>query len=248
MTANEAWDWVAPLGYANIVEGSDELLPNSDVFGDFGNAYHPGTENMGPDLVEVNSTGDIVWEMNVLPTLDYNYDIYRTQRFCFSPVIQTLQALEASLNESININWSIWYDCYTNENMNGSFELWLNNNLIQNGACTFPKYWLSSNLNFTLNSLPTGVYNLTFNVMDEAGHPSQNTVLIYVNTPMPILNNSDLSLFDSPVSTELLIITIFLVGVGFVEYAEYRIKKKVTSKVVLTDKRYVTQPNYQIYG
>ena len=64
--------------------------------------------------------------------------------------------------------------------------------------------------------------------MDKAGNPSQNTVLIYVNTPMPILNNSDLSLFDSPVSTELLIITIFLVGVGFVEYAEYRIKKKVT--------------------
>ena len=35
MTANEAWDWVAPLGYANIVEGKAMNYYQTQMFLEF---------------------------------------------------------------------------------------------------------------------------------------------------------------------------------------------------------------------
>ncbi|MFX1517465.1 MAG: aryl-sulfate sulfotransferase [Promethearchaeota archaeon] len=78
MIANESWIWTTPNSYYSHALGDADRLPNGNRLGTFGTSTHPDTD-IGARLVEVNSKGNIVWELNFPHTETYKYEVNRME-------------------------------------------------------------------------------------------------------------------------------------------------------------------------
>jgi hypothetical protein len=66
--------------------------------------------------------------------------------------------------------------------MTGSYELYMNDVLIDNDGLLFNTFWRPKNLTFNLGILSQGSYNLTLVVYDEAGHQNSDSCRIIVGS------------------------------------------------------------------
>ncbi|MHA1221738.1 MAG: aryl-sulfate sulfotransferase [Candidatus Heimdallarchaeaceae archaeon] len=180
MIANESWTWEAPPDYFSGWWGDADRLPNGDRIGVFGTRNHPYTD-IGARLVEVNEDGEIVWEMNFPKSNNYSYGIYRMERFRFNPILQPIEDRVVISNEDVRMTWQTWYNFRTKSRMNGSYQIYLNNSLIDSGIHTFDKFWKSCNLTINLGQLLKNTYNVTLVLTDEAGHSTTDTVFVTVS-------------------------------------------------------------------
>ncbi|NPD90331.1 MAG: hypothetical protein HGN29_16585 [Asgard group archaeon] len=179
MTANETWTWEAPSSYYSDVWGDADPLPNGNVFGTFGAFEHDGYISIGARMIEVNTTGDIVWEMN-FPMTNYHYGIYRAERFGLSPFINASSKLFAGSGTEISATFQTWYNFRSKIKTIGSYDLYLDDALIDTDSVQFDKFWRVKNLTFELGILPDGQHNLTVAIADEAGHTTIKTIFINI--------------------------------------------------------------------
>ena len=186
MTANETWSWVSPRNYYATAFGDADLLPNNNRLGTFGGWEANSSISIGTRLVEVNETGQIVWEMDFNLTENYAWKVNRMERFRYTPILNSPENLVIVEDQSISINWTAWYNFRSKQRINGSYTLNLNDSLIQSGIHTFDKFWRSTDLTFDsynldiLKNLKAGSYNLTLVLSDEAGHKTYDSVYITV--------------------------------------------------------------------
>ncbi|MFX0091161.1 MAG: aryl-sulfate sulfotransferase, partial [Candidatus Hodarchaeota archaeon] len=138
MTANESWSWIAPPNYYSGAYGDADRLPNGNRLGTFGTLWHP--DKIRARLAEVNEGGELVWEMN-FPQSDFVYNIYRLERFRFSPILDSPSDITTLLEANFSITWQTWYNFRTNIQMLGSYTLYLDNQIIENGTHVFDKFW-----------------------------------------------------------------------------------------------------------
>ncbi len=176
MTANVTWDWKGTTTYYSYIWGDADRLPNGNRLGTFGTTKHPYVET-GAILVEVDESGNIVWEMNFPYTDQYKCGVYRMERFRYSPVIQEVDDIITTEQVNLNVTWNTWYNFRTKETIVGSYQVYLDNTLIDLGSHTFAKFWQATNLSVNIGLLTNGYHNLTLVVADEAGHVS----IDYVN-------------------------------------------------------------------
>ncbi|MHA1221715.1 MAG: aryl-sulfate sulfotransferase [Candidatus Heimdallarchaeaceae archaeon] len=180
MTANVTRDWISPQEYYSRVYGDADLLPNGDRLGTFGTENHGSFKEIGARIVEVTINGKLVWEMNFPNSANHCYRIYRTERIRFNPIIEPKEDIIVARNQDIIIEWKTWYNFRTKSHINGSYEIYLNDSLIETGIHTFNKFWKSSNLTVNIGKIPNGNYNLKAIIYDEAGHSSEDTIGIKV--------------------------------------------------------------------
>ena len=175
--ATETWSWIGPEDYSSTYWGDADRLPNFNRLGTFGTPNHQNNiNNIGPRLVEVNSLGEICWELNIPSTSDYFYGIYRCERFRYEPTLTSPDDIISVIDEDVNVNWGTWYNFRTKQQVNGTFSLLLNGTLIESGIHTFDKFWRQRNCSFILKDLPIGTYNLTLVLADEAGHSTEDSI------------------------------------------------------------------------
>ncbi|MFW9906026.1 MAG: aryl-sulfate sulfotransferase, partial [Candidatus Thorarchaeota archaeon] len=191
LTANESWAWTAPEEYYSDIWGDADRLPNGNRLGTFGSETHPNTD-IGPRLVEVNTSGDIVWEMNFPTTEEYFYGIYRMERFRFTPTIN-LTNWTTTTNEA-TINWNTWYNFRIKYPVQGSYKIYLDGLLIRSGSHTFNKWWLPSNLTVSLDQLSPGKHNVTAIIADAEGNSVADTVTIHITTAFYCIQNESVIL------------------------------------------------------
>ena len=187
MTANETWSWAAPKEYYCSYWGDADRLPNGNRLGAFGTRSHPDTQ-IGARLVEVNNEGELVWEMNFQNTEEYEYGVYRMERFRFSPISTEFKDIKIPEKENLTVLWQTWYNFRSKKIFNGSYTLLLDNEQIESGNHTFDKFWRPTNLTFELKQLKNGDHNLTLMLEDEEGHSSTNSINIVVSTENPRKN------------------------------------------------------------
>ncbi|MFX1504764.1 MAG: aryl-sulfate sulfotransferase [Promethearchaeota archaeon] len=180
MTANESWIWVAPNSYYSHALGDADRLPNGNRLGTFGTSSHPDTD-IGARLVEVTNEGKIVWEMNFPKTETYKYEVNRMERIHFSPVVDFPPDINALPNEDITVTWHTWYNFRAKRKMNGSYSLFLDGNLVEEGGHIFEKFWRPTNLIFNLGKLNIGSYNLQLALEDEGGHVTTDEIVITIS-------------------------------------------------------------------
>jgi hypothetical protein len=179
MNAHESWAWAAPEEYYSEIWGDADRLPNGNRLGTFGTQKHPNTD-IGPRLVEVNATGDIVWEMDFPTTEEYFYGIYRMERFRFTPTINfTEWTIKA--NEVI-VNWDTWYNFRTKHPVQGSYEVYVDGLMIKSGLHTFNKWWLPSSLTVSFSQLSPGEHNVTAIIADAEGNSVTDTITVHITT------------------------------------------------------------------
>ncbi|MFX1345801.1 MAG: aryl-sulfate sulfotransferase [Promethearchaeota archaeon] len=185
MTANETWSWISPSNYYSSAFGDADRLPNKNRLGTFGTTFHGSDVNIGARLVEVDNTGQIVWEMNYPHINNNKFAVYRMERFHFSPILSSPKDLNIIENESISIKWNAWYNFRSKQKVNGSYILYLDSTPIKSGIHIFEKFWHSTNLTFSsdelesLKNLEPGIHNLALELADEAGHKTTDSVFLY---------------------------------------------------------------------
>ncbi|MFX0198767.1 MAG: aryl-sulfate sulfotransferase [Candidatus Hodarchaeota archaeon] len=169
MTAHESWSWTAPPAYYCKSLGDADRLPNGNHLGVFGSIWDPNSD-IGIRLIEVNETGDIVWELNFENTEKFRYTVGRLERFRLSPILNSPPDIKKTTMDDVMVQWQTWYNFRTTRQMPGSYMLYLDGIPIENGTHVFDKFWRPTNLTFNLGNLNVGDYNLTLVLADEAGH------------------------------------------------------------------------------
>ncbi|MFX0091494.1 MAG: aryl-sulfate sulfotransferase, partial [Candidatus Hodarchaeota archaeon] len=186
MTANESWSWVAPPSYYSDYYGDADRLPNENRLGTFGTGQF-WIYDVCARLVEVNKTGQIVWEMNLPLHSDYYYRIYRMERFRCSPILDSPSDRTTLSGDNVTIIWQTWYNFRTKMQMMGFYTVYLDNQIVNNGTHTYEKFYMPRNLTINLEALEEGDHNVTLVITDEAGHMTADSVNItskrFIRTP-----------------------------------------------------------------
>jgi len=182
MTANETFSWEGSSQYYSYYWGDADRLPNGNRFGTFGTFDHGSFTDIGARLVEVNSSSQRVWEMNFPNTGNYHYGIYRAERFGFSPFVNNTSPKRFYSNQDTILTWDLWYNFRSKRTIAGSYNLYLDDILVESGTVNFDKFWRAVKLSINLGKLSDGMYNATLVVFDEAGHFTSNTFFVNVGS------------------------------------------------------------------
>jgi hypothetical protein len=187
MTANTSWVWTADPDYSSYLWGDADRLPNGNRLGAFGFIVR-STTNYGGRLVEVNEDHDIVWEMSFVNNESYWYGMYRVERFQFQPILQLVDSSNRFSEGDVTVDWHTWFNFRPKRDMHGTFELFLDNVLIDEGEVIFDRYWRPTSISHTFQNLSLGTYNATLVVWDGYGNTATSTKLINVtNEDSPLL-------------------------------------------------------------
>ncbi|MGY5876489.1 MAG: aryl-sulfate sulfotransferase [Candidatus Thorarchaeota archaeon] len=181
MEAKITWAWTSDHDYYSFLWGDADRLPNGNRLGVFGFIYRADSP-CGGRLVEVNEDKEIDWEMSFLNDEEYMYGIYRIERFRYSPIIHRVDTEDSNI-----LKWQAWYNYRPKRDVNGSYEFYIDNNLIESGTITYDRYWRPSNLSITLPNLSPGIHNATLVVDDGHDHSTMQTVPIDVTNQPPVL-------------------------------------------------------------
>ncbi len=181
MIANISWSWIAPPEYYSFIWGDVSRLPNGNRLAAFG-ALQQTTEAR---IIEIDDSGRIVWELYFPQTSTTKYGVYRVQRFRKNPIITDLEDKEV-LAGDVTIQWQTWYNFMTKMRMKGSYQLFLNGLLMEEGAHVFNKFWRPNNLSIQLKDLIPGKYNLTLILSDESGRTTVDSLNLKVVSFHPI--------------------------------------------------------------
>lgn len=180
MTAIESWVWSAPSDYYCGYWGDADRLPNGNRLGTFGTHVHPESDN-GARLVELNESGQIVWELDFPHSENYTYGTYRNERFRWSPILSSHEDTRLLLEDTLSLTWQTYYNYRPKRTITGSYDLYVDESLVNSGPVEFDKYWRPTNLTFDFDFAETGVHNVTLVVADEAGHTSSDSLNITVS-------------------------------------------------------------------
>ncbi len=182
MTANVSWVWASEAEYSSAIWGDADRLPNGNRIGVFGVKFR-ATSPYGARLVEVNENHKIVWEMSFVSNETYRYGIYRNERFQFQPILQVLDE-DRSSEGNITINWQAWFNYRPKRDVQGSYELLMDDVLMQDGEIKFDRYWRPANLSYTFQDLSLGTHNATLVVWD--GYGNSASIITTVNV-IPVI-------------------------------------------------------------
>ncbi len=172
MNANVTWEWNAPTEYWSPIWGDCDVLPNNNKLGVFGYTTYQGVWQ-GSKMVEVDTNGNIVWELVSPIEEDLIYSVYRMERVRLSPITSTPTLINSEIGEYFE--WNIWYNFRSKTNFSGRYYIYVNEQLRENKSIVFPKYWLNTTVNYLLNDTAPGRYTITIVVEDEGGHLSTDS-------------------------------------------------------------------------
>lgn len=178
MTASASWTWAADPEYSSYLWGDADKLPNGNRLGVFGFLFRPDTD-YGGRLVEVNEDYEIVWEMSFVNNESYWYGIYRAERFQFHPILQLVDSKNVYSEGDVTVDWHAWFNYRPKRDMSGTFELYFDGIIIEQGDITFDRYWRPALLSYTFQNLSPGLYNTTLVVFDNYGNSA--TILKMIN-------------------------------------------------------------------
>jgi hypothetical protein len=181
MTANISWAWSSEKEYYSLWWGDADRLPNVNRMGVFGIPSMEASQ-YGARIVEVNEEHEIVWEMAFVNDESYWYGIYRNERFQFHPILQVLDAENSYSEGNITIDWQTWFNYRPKRDVQGSYDLYIDDVLLQDGAVKFDRFWRPTILSYTFQNLNVGSHNATLVVWDGVGHSARVMTVINVTS------------------------------------------------------------------
>ncbi|MHA1221799.1 MAG: aryl-sulfate sulfotransferase, partial [Candidatus Heimdallarchaeaceae archaeon] len=185
MTANVTWQYTAPKDYHSAWWGDADRLPNMNRLGTFGTHGHEGNTKIGARLVEVNNEGDIVWQMYFPKQGEVAGGVYQMERVSFSPNIVVNNSYWIKSGEKTELIWDAFYNFRNKHTTYGTYKVYFQQNLVDNGSLIFKKYWQPTVQTTDLGYLKDGEYNVTFILSDESGHTTNKTINLVVSKNPP---------------------------------------------------------------
>ncbi|MHA2365494.1 MAG: hypothetical protein ACXAC7_16175, partial [Candidatus Hodarchaeales archaeon] len=158
--ATEVFSWVGSYTYSQNRWGDADSLPNGNRLGCFGTEIHPNT-TIGARIVEVDNTGQIVWELNFPSNENYSWGMYRTERFLEEPLIKLETSnTEVTEGDTITIELSTWDTFRSRYRTNGTIEVYEGTTLLKKEIFKFNPYWQETSLSIDVSGLTVGSHGL----------------------------------------------------------------------------------------
>ena len=177
MTMNETWSWLAPSEYFGDVWGDADRLPNGNRLGTFGVPTHPAY------ITEVNSQGEIVWEL-ALEQEKWNYlGIYNSDRFLEAPLVEINQTTAKEIKwsnpgEDIVLQVNAWDTFDTRISRMGSCTLIEENEVIQSIDFNFRPHWQETMFYVNVSSTGKEGRTLKLTITNEDGISTTRSIII----------------------------------------------------------------------
>ncbi|NPD88865.1 MAG: hypothetical protein HGN29_09070 [Asgard group archaeon] len=183
--AQIVWEWASPSKYFSAWWGDADKLPNNNRLGTFGTMYHEGSTAIGARLVEVDNSGEIVWEMNFPKEGEIGYGVYSMDRIHFSPIIGINTTYWVKSGEEASVNWQAYNNFRNKYPLFGKYRVFLEGDLVDNDNVEFTRYWQPTDLDVNLGLLQDGEYNLTIQLEDDSNHIKTQFVNLTVSKYPP---------------------------------------------------------------
>jgi hypothetical protein len=172
MTANVTREWVGPEEFFSTIWGDCDLLPNDNLIGVFGYTSASGMAT-GSKIVEVNREGEIVWILESPIEQEIRYITYRVERFRFTPIVSSpVYTLAGNISQ---FNWNVWNNFKSRTTFEGEYYIMLDGQLMEKGEISFPRYWQSTEVEYSIEGLSPGKHEISLIVQDEGGHFSNES-------------------------------------------------------------------------
>ena len=137
-----------------------------------------------PDPVifaEVTPDGEIAWEMEVVGGNGTYYWAHRVERFYEAPLIKVHDSTFDSTAQTLLANISTWNCVKQMATSDGSLTALVNGDVFHQEDFEFRPQWLDTNLEISLNNLPTNVN--TIEIVIENSDGITNSVYVVGNAP-----------------------------------------------------------------
>lgn len=180
MTANESWFYEAPHEYYSAYWGDADRLPNNNRIGTWGYPSTPA-DDISASLIEVNSNREIVWQLDLPYQGDFQYGVYRMERFRFRPILNSPADIE-SVDLDNALSWDVWYDHRNKRELPGNYTLYIDGTPTQTGTFNYTKYWQPTTIELSTGILERGIHNVTLEVDDGFGYKASDGVNLTVGT------------------------------------------------------------------
>lgn len=175
MYANTTWDWAGGKDYFCIYWGDANRLPNNNRLGTFGTHGHPESD-LSARMVEVNTEGNIVWELTFPKVNSETFGMYRSERFRFAPIVSDPVFVDLGSNDSY-IEWDVWYNFNSRTRFTGTYYISVDGETVESDSITFPRFWQSTQMKYFVDISDVEQHEISLVVSDEAGHLSNETAL-----------------------------------------------------------------------
>ncbi len=177
-TAQVIWTWTSPANYYQNSQGNADLLPNGDVVGSFNN-------NPEPWFTEVNSEGEIVWEMwfNITENnAGFKAPANAFERFVEAPIIEYVNYSPTIIEgNNASVSMSVWDTFKRRYSSDATIRILEGTTEIAVSDFTMLPLWQETILNIDIAGLSVGAHELTIEVANEDGIVSQETINIVVD-------------------------------------------------------------------
>ena len=175
MTAHETFRWSGSNSHFSAGWGDADRLPNGNRLGTFG--YWGASV---PALIEVTPDGEVVWEFDFPKEDGAIYGTYRAERFLMAPLLDSPADVFVSVDTDVSLSWNAWYNFRTRETIEGTYNLYVNDVVVDSSSFNFRKYWQASTLTQDLGILPEGEYNVTLEIVNDVGQRAVDSVTVQV--------------------------------------------------------------------
>jgi hypothetical protein len=169
MTANTSWVWNSEEDYYSFLWGDADRLPNGNRLGVFGISGFDVSQ-YGARIVEVSEEHEIEWEMAFVNDETNWYGIYRDERVLFQPILEVLEEENGFPEGDITLNFGAWFNYRPKRDIEGSFNLHIDDILVEEGTVIFDRFWRPAIISHTVRNPASGLHNATLIVWDGSGH------------------------------------------------------------------------------
>jgi hypothetical protein len=183
-TAREIWTWTSPAGYYANSQGNSDLMPNGNVIGTFNNPPEPW-------FTEVNSEGEIVWEMMYNITENnagFKLPANGFERFVTEPLVENV-VFEDAIAEGgiVTLTMSVWDTFKRRFAGEGTITVLESASEIVTDDIEFLPYWQETEVSLEIPALAAGNHNLTIMIENEDGITTTFIIAVSVTSYLPLI-------------------------------------------------------------
>ena len=191
-TIQEEWSFTAPnSSYYSPTSGYSERLPDGNTIGIFGNRGDLAVllnDTHPIFFTEVNSAGEIVWEIEMQNSTEFAYQSAMIQRFYETPLLfleNDTYLLEMGESPEFNI---VTWDCMGYPiDTSASLKILEGDEVVYESTFTYLAYHNPTGISLKLSGLAVGEYNFTILIENADGINSSAQIYITMELNLPLV-------------------------------------------------------------
>ncbi|MCH8908832.1 MAG: aryl-sulfate sulfotransferase, partial [Candidatus Heimdallarchaeota archaeon] len=218
MQIHEIWSWTAPSEYYGRPWGDADRLPGGNTLGDFGWINTPNW------LTEVNSAGHVVWEAKFVNTTDYEFGLYRVERYYEEPIVTFSAETTLADAADFKLTLNVWNTFKERGESDAKVVISLDETILEAREFKFKSSWQLTVVEFTIDA---DKFNAGINLLEVTVTNADGKSAVHVFALEVAVSPTSFTSSTTDASTESNgSLQYSLLGIVFIAMMTYLFRKK----------------------